>query len=62
MIAAFLRPRPTAALPGIGPKTARTLAHYGLRTVGDLADTPPAILQRILGATVGRRITDLAHG
>ncbi|MEW1699414.1 hypothetical protein [Streptomyces sp. NPDC091278] len=61
-IAAFLRPRPVAALPGIGPTTARTLTRYGISTVGDLADTRPATLQRILGAAAGRQLHDLAHG
>ncbi|MFJ4003893.1 DNA polymerase thumb domain-containing protein [Streptomyces sp. NPDC090023] len=60
-VAAFLRPRPAAALPGVGPKTARTLGRYGITTVGDLADTPPATLQRILGAAA-RQIHTLAHG
>ncbi|MFB7341172.1 ATP-binding protein [Streptomyces hydrogenans] len=61
-IAAFLRPRHTSELPGIGPKTARTLARYGITTVGDIADTPPATLQRILGATPARQAHALAHG
>ncbi|MEV7653758.1 helix-hairpin-helix domain-containing protein [Streptomyces anulatus] len=61
-IAAFLRTKPTAALPGIGPKTARTLARYGITTVGDIADTQLPSLQRILGTTAARQAHDLAHG
>lgn len=61
-IACFLRPRPAAALPGIGPKTARTLTRYGITTIGDLADTPPSTLQRILGAPAARHLHALAHG
>ncbi|MFH8618646.1 hypothetical protein ACH4E8_26775 [Streptomyces sp. NPDC017979] len=40
-------PRPTVALPGIGPATARTLTRYAIRTVGDIDDTPLTTLQRI---------------
>ncbi|WP_327335679.1 hypothetical protein OG384_03085 [Streptomyces sp. NBC_01324] len=61
-IAAFLRTKPTAALPGIGSKTARTLARYGITTVGDIADTQLPTLQRILGAGAARQAHDLAHG
>jgi DNA polymerase-4 len=61
-VAAFLAGRPAAALPGVGPATARTLAAYGLDTVGRVAATPPATLQRILGAAPARRLSALARG
>ncbi|MER7856873.1 helix-hairpin-helix domain-containing protein [Streptomyces bacillaris] len=61
-IAAFLRTKPASALPGLGPQTARALARYGITTIGDIADTPPATLQRILGTTAARRAHDRAHG
>ncbi|MFJ9690410.1 DNA polymerase thumb domain-containing protein [Streptomyces bacillaris] len=61
-IAAFLRTKPASALPGIGPQTARTLARYGITTIGDIADTPPATLQHILGTTAARHAHDRAHG
>ncbi|MFD3945528.1 hypothetical protein [Streptomyces sp. NPDC058579] len=61
-IAAFLRPRPAAALPGIGPAAARVLDRLGIRTVGDIADTPLATLQRILGTAAGRQAHDRALG
>ncbi|WP_128819342.1 DNA polymerase Y family protein [Streptomyces sp. S063] len=61
-IAAFLRTKPTAALPGIGPKTSRALARYGVTTVGDIADTQLPTLQRILGTGAARQAHDLAHG
>ncbi|MER6024112.1 DNA polymerase thumb domain-containing protein, partial [Streptomyces anulatus] len=61
-IAAFPRAKPTAALPGIGPKTARTLARYSITTVADIADTRLATLQRILGTGAARQAHDLAHG
>ncbi|WP_097867919.1 DNA polymerase Y family protein [Streptomyces sp. rh34] len=61
-IAAFLRTKPASALPGIGPKTARTLARYGITTVADIADTQLPTLQRILGTGAVRQAHDLAHG
>ncbi|MET8438684.1 helix-hairpin-helix domain-containing protein [Streptomyces sp900116325] len=60
-IAAFLRPQPAVALSGVGPASARSLSRYGITTVGDIADTPPATLQRILG-TAARQAHDRAHG
>ncbi|MFJ3439527.1 helix-hairpin-helix domain-containing protein [Streptomyces cyaneofuscatus] len=56
-IATFLRTKPASALPGIGPKTARTLARYGITSVGDIADTQLSTLQRILGTTAARLVT-----
>jgi DNA polymerase IV len=61
-IAAYLDPLPVAALPGAGPATVRTLAPYGLRTIGQLARVPPLTLQRILGAPAGRRLGQYARG
>ncbi|MGP3967611.1 DNA polymerase Y family protein [Streptomyces sp. 6N223] len=61
-IAGFLAPKPPAALHGVGPATAGALRAYGLDTVGKIAATPPATLQRILGATQARRVHALAHG
>ncbi|MEV6048344.1 DNA polymerase Y family protein [Streptomyces xanthochromogenes] len=61
-VEAFLRPQPTALLPGVGPATARTLKRFGIRYVGELADTPPPTLARILGATPARELHTLAHG
>ena len=48
-IDAFLRPLPVDALWGIGEKTAALLSRLGVRTVGELASTPPFVLQRTLG-------------
>ncbi len=61
-VAAFLRPRPVAALPGVGRATAATLERYGMRTVGALADLPLLTVQRILGAAAGRALHERAHG
>ncbi|WP_445398618.1 DNA polymerase Y family protein [Streptomyces sp. LE64] len=61
-VAAFLAPLPAAALPDVGPATVRTLSSYGLDSVGRLAAAPLGTLQRVLGATAGRRMHDAAHG
>ncbi|MFJ7333678.1 DNA polymerase thumb domain-containing protein [Streptomyces sp. NPDC101110] len=61
-VAAFLEEKPSAALQGVGPATARTLSSYGLDSVGRIAAAPLGTLQRILGATAGRRLHDAARG
>ncbi|QMU69142.1 ImpB/MucB/SamB family protein [Streptacidiphilus sp. P02-A3a] len=60
--AAWLRPRPVTALPGIGRATATTLGKYGLHTIGQIADVPAATLQRLLGATSARLLAERAQG
>ncbi|MEU6258605.1 hypothetical protein [Streptomyces sp. NPDC047043] len=61
-ITAFLQPRPVRELPGVGTKTAATLAEYGLHTVGDVADVPQSTLQRLLGARASWALHEHAHG
>ncbi|MBT2450701.1 hypothetical protein J7F03_27245 [Streptomyces sp. ISL-43] len=61
-VTAWLRPRPVAALYGVGPATAAALATYGLHTVGDLADAPLPALTRIFGSATGRSLHARAHG
>ncbi len=58
----FLHPLPVAALWGVGEKTEEVLTRLGLRTVGDLARTPVATLQRALGPAAGSHLSDLAWG
>ncbi|MFJ9375568.1 DNA polymerase thumb domain-containing protein [Streptomyces sp. NPDC101455] len=58
----WLYPRPVTALPGIGRATADTLHRYGLHTIGQLADLPPATLQRLLGAGQARLLAERARG
>ena len=53
-VVAFLHPLPVAALWGVGEKTEEVLRRLGLHTVGDLAATPVATLQRALGPAAGR--------
>lgn len=61
-VLSFLHPLAVDALWGIGEKTAETLGRLGLRTVEDLARTPQAILERVLGEGHARDLLDLAHG
>jgi DNA polymerase-4 len=61
-VVAFLHPLPVAALWGVGEKTEETLTRLGLRTVGDLAQTPVATLQRALGPAAGAHLSALAWG
>ena len=58
----FLHPLPVAALWGVGEQTGQILAGLGLRTVGDIAHTPLAVLQRELGQAVGSHLAALAWG
>ena len=58
----WLYPRPVTALPGIGRATADTLHRYGLHTIGQLTDLPPATLQRLFGAGQARLLTERARG
>jgi DNA polymerase-4 len=60
--AEWLYPRPVTALPGIGRVTATTLSRYGLHTIGQVADLPPATLQRLLGVGQARLLSERAHG
>ncbi|HUL25462.1 MAG TPA: DNA polymerase IV [Streptosporangiaceae bacterium] len=58
----FLHPLPVAALWGVGEQTGRALAGLGLRTVADIAHTPPAVLRRELGQAAGAHLHALAWG
>lgn len=58
----WLYPRPVTALPGIGRATAAVLTRYGLHTIGQVADLPPATLQRLLGAGQARLLAARARG
>lgn len=47
--AQFLAPLPTKAMWGIGPKMEESLAKLGIKTIGDLAQYPPSMLERHFG-------------
>jgi len=61
-VVAFLHPLPVGALWGVGERTEEQLTRLGLRTVGDLAHTPEATLQRALGPALGAHLAALAWG
>jgi DNA polymerase IV len=61
-VLAFLHPLPVDAMWGIGEKMAGILGRLGIRTVGELAGTPVAILERVLGEGQAKGLLDLAHG
>ncbi|MEU2622431.1 ImpB/MucB/SamB family protein [Streptomyces sp. NPDC007157] len=58
----WLYPRPVTALPGVGRAMAETLSRYGLHTIGQITDLPPATLQRLLGAGPARLLAERARG
>ena len=60
--AEFLRPLPLRTLPGLGPATADALAGLGLRTLGELARHPAALLERRLGRAAAISLTQRAQG
>jgi DNA polymerase-4 len=58
----FLDPLPVGMLHGIGPVQAERLSSFGLHSVGLLATTPKATVQRILGGRARLRLRDRARG
>ena len=59
--AEFLAPLPVRALSGVGAATEARLARMGVRTLGQLARTPVAALERTLGA-LGPKLRERAAG
>ncbi|HYA00014.1 MAG TPA: DNA polymerase IV [Candidatus Binatia bacterium] len=59
---AFLEPLPLRALPGLGPATERALSGLGLRTLGDLAQQPVALLERKLGRAAALSLSRRSRG
>ncbi len=58
----FLHPLPVSAVWGVGPKTNEELLRLGLRTVGEIANTPRQTLIRALGEANGIHLYELAWG
>jgi DNA polymerase-4 len=62
MVAEFLRDQPVTNLPGVGPKTQRRLARYGIRTIGELAEVPAELLTETFGGHRGILLNRLSQG
>jgi DNA polymerase IV len=58
----FLQPLPVSALWGVGDKTGLVLARLGLKTVGDIAQTPLSALEAELGKATAAHLHALAWG
>jgi DNA polymerase-4 len=58
---AYLHSLPVNALWGVGAKTGEVLARMGIRSVADVAATPPSVLKKLLGAS-GEHVYRLSWG
>jgi DNA polymerase-4 len=56
----FLHELPVALMWGVGPATEARLASRGITTIGQLAESSPASVERLLGHAVGKKLTALA--
>jgi DNA polymerase IV len=61
-VTSFLHPLEVGELWGVGERTAALLNRLGLATVGDIAHTPVATLQRAVGSGLGEQLHQLAWG
>ena len=59
---AFLEPLPVARLYGVGPKTAAALDGMGVKTVEELSQTDPALLERRFGRKLDSYLLAAANG
>lgn len=61
-IADRIWPLPARKINGIGPKANERLAQLGIKTVGELAATPPQHLLRHFGQSMASWLHQVAHG
>jgi len=61
-VTGFLHPLSIDRLWGVGPRTRERLEAHGVATIGDVAATPLATLERWLGGSLGAHVHALAHG
>ncbi|MCJ7780279.1 MAG: DNA polymerase IV, partial [Acidimicrobiia bacterium] len=58
---AFLHPLDVGELWGVGEATEHSLGDLGIRTIGDLADTPTALLEHRIGKAAAQHLGALAR-
>lgn len=56
----FLHELPVALMWGVGPATEARLAKIGVTTIGQLAESAPQAVERLLGSGVGQKLRALA--
>jgi DNA polymerase-4 len=56
----FLHGLPVDLMWGVGPATKARLAASGVETIGQLAQSSPGAMERLLGRAVGRKLTALS--
>ena len=56
----FLHELPVELMWGVGPATKARLARIGVATIGQLAESSPKSVERLLGRAVGGKLTALA--
>jgi DNA polymerase-4 len=56
----FLHELPVELMWGVGPATKARLAKIGVATIGQLAESSPKSVERLLGRAVGQKLTALA--
>ncbi len=56
----FLHELPVELMWGVGPATRARLAAAGVATIGQLAESAPESVERLLGRAAGRKLTALA--
>lgn len=57
----FLDPLPVSLIWGVGPVNEQRLADLGIRTIGELAQTPGSAVEHILGRAVGHKLSAMAR-
>lgn len=58
----FLATRPVRAMWGVGPKAAEALEARGIRTIKDIRESSPEMLERAVGPALSGRLAQLARG